>query len=32
MPLAITWLCDSFAMWGGKLIGGPKLAPSVSRQ
>jgi phosphatidate cytidylyltransferase len=30
MPLAITWLCDSFAMWGGKLIGGPKLAPSVS--
>ncbi len=30
MPLAITWLCDSFAMWGGKLIGGPKLAPAVS--
>jgi phosphatidate cytidylyltransferase len=30
MPLAITWLCDSFAMWGGKLMGGTKLAPSVS--
>lgn len=29
-PLAATWLCDSFAMWGGKAIGGPKLWPSVS--
>lgn len=29
-PLAITWLCDTFAMYGGKLIGGPKLWPSVS--
>lgn len=29
-PLAVTWLCDSFAMWGGKLIGGPKLMPTVS--
>jgi phosphatidate cytidylyltransferase len=29
-PLAVTWVCDSFAMWGGKLIGGPKLAPVVS--
>ncbi|HEU5217202.1 MAG TPA: CDP-archaeol synthase [Gemmatimonadales bacterium] len=29
-PLAITWLCDSFAMWGGMLIGGPKMAPSIS--
>lgn len=29
-PLAVTWLCDSFAMWGGKLVGGPKLFPSVS--
>jgi phosphatidate cytidylyltransferase len=29
-PLAVTWLCDSFAMWGGKAIGGPKLWPSVS--
>lgn len=30
LPLAATWLCDSFAMWFGKLIGGPRLAPSVS--
>jgi phosphatidate cytidylyltransferase len=29
-PLAITWLCDSFAMWGGKAIGGAKLAPVIS--
>ena len=29
-PLAVTWICDSFAMWGGKLIGGPKLAPTIS--
>ena len=29
-PFVVTWLCDSFAMWGGKLIGGPKLAPVVS--
>jgi phosphatidate cytidylyltransferase len=29
-PLAVTWLCDSFAMWGGKVAGGPKLMPSVS--
>jgi len=29
-PLAVTWLCDSFAMWGGMLIGGPKMAPSIS--
>jgi phosphatidate cytidylyltransferase len=29
-PLAVTWLCDSFAMWGGKAIGGAKLWPSVS--
>jgi phosphatidate cytidylyltransferase len=29
-PLVITWLCDSFAMWGGTLIGGPKLSPVVS--
>lgn len=29
-PLAVTWLCDSFAMWGGKTFGGPKLWPSVS--
>lgn len=29
-PLAITWLCDSFAMWGGMLIGGAKMAPTIS--
>jgi phosphatidate cytidylyltransferase len=29
-PLAVTWLCDSFAMWGGRMVGGPKLMPSVS--
>ena len=29
-PLVITWLCDSFAMWGGKAIGGPKLWPEIS--
>jgi phosphatidate cytidylyltransferase len=29
-PMVVTWICDSFAMWGGKLIGGPKLAPSIS--
>jgi phosphatidate cytidylyltransferase len=29
-PLVVTWLCDSFAMWGGRMIGGPKLAPTVS--
>jgi phosphatidate cytidylyltransferase len=29
-PLAVTWLCDSFAMWGGTLVGGPKLMPTVS--
>lgn len=29
-PLVVTWVCDSFAMAGGKLLGGPKLAPTVS--
>ena len=29
-PLAITWLCDSFAMWGGQAFGRAKLWPSVS--
>jgi phosphatidate cytidylyltransferase len=29
-PLVVTWVCDSFAMFGGMLIGGPKLAPVVS--
>ncbi|MGB7211511.1 MAG: phosphatidate cytidylyltransferase [Gemmatimonadales bacterium] len=29
-PLVITWTCDTAAMFGGKLIGGPKLAPVIS--
>ncbi len=29
-PLAVTWICDSVAMYAGKSIGGPKLAPVVS--
>jgi phosphatidate cytidylyltransferase len=29
-PLIVTWLCDSFAMWGGKAMGGAKLWPEVS--
>lgn len=29
-PLAITWLCDSFAMWGGMMFGGAKMAPTIS--
>lgn len=29
-PLAMTWVCDSFAMTGGSMIGGPKFAPVVS--
>lgn len=29
-PLVTTWICDSFAMFGGMLVGGPKLAPVVS--
>lgn len=29
-PLAMTWVCDSFAMTGGSIIGGPKFAPTVS--
>lgn len=30
MPLVVTWVCDSLAMSGGTLIGGPKLAPVLS--
>lgn len=30
LPLVITWICDTAAMVGGKVIGGPKLAPTVS--
>jgi phosphatidate cytidylyltransferase len=29
-PLAMTWVCDSFAMTGGSMFGGPKFAPVVS--
>jgi phosphatidate cytidylyltransferase len=29
-PLAITWIGDTAAMYGGKLLEGPKLAPTVS--
>ena len=29
-PLVLTWVCDTFAMAGGALIGGPKLAPVLS--
>lgn len=29
-PLVTTWICDTAAMFGGKAIGGPKLAPTIS--
>lgn len=29
-PLVVTWVCDTAAMFGGRAIGGPKLAPVVS--
>jgi len=29
-PLALTWICDTLAMAGGAVIGGPKLAPVLS--
>jgi len=29
-PLVLTWICDTLAMAGGALIGGPKLAPVLS--
>ncbi len=29
-PLVVTWVCDTMAMAGGALIGGPKFAPVVS--
>ena len=29
-PLVVTWVCDTAAMFGGRLWGGPKLAPTVS--
>ena len=30
LPLVITWVCDTAAMFGGRTFGGPKLWPSVS--
>lgn len=30
LPLAVTWICDSMAMAGGAVIGGPKFAPVIS--
>lgn len=29
-PLVVTWVCDTAAMFGGRILGGPKLAPTVS--
>ena len=29
-PLVVTWVCDTAAMFGGRVFGGPKLAPAVS--
>jgi phosphatidate cytidylyltransferase len=29
-PLVVTWVVDTAAMFGGRTIGGPKLAPTVS--
>jgi phosphatidate cytidylyltransferase len=29
-PLVVTWVVDTAAMFGGRAIGGPKLAPAVS--
>lgn len=29
-PLGVTWVCDTAAMFGGRMIGGPKLAPTIS--
>lgn len=30
LPLVVTWICDSLAMAGGAVFGGPKLAPVLS--
>ncbi len=30
LPLVLTWVCDTAAMVGGSLVGGKKLAPTVS--
>jgi phosphatidate cytidylyltransferase len=29
-PLVVTWICDTAAMFGGRVLGGPKLAPAIS--
>ena len=29
-PLVVVWICDTAAMFGGRAIGGPKLAPTIS--
>jgi phosphatidate cytidylyltransferase len=29
-PLVVTWVCDTAAMYGGRVFGGPKLAPAIS--
>jgi phosphatidate cytidylyltransferase len=29
-PLVVTWVCDTAAMFGGRLLGGAKLAPTIS--
>ena len=29
-PLVVTWVCDTAAMFGGRAMKGPKLAPTVS--
>ena len=29
-PLVVIWVCDTFAMFGGMLVGGPRLWPAVS--
>jgi len=30
LPLVVTWVCDSAAMLVGKVVGGPKLSPTIS--
>jgi len=29
-PLVVTWVCDTAAMFGGRVLKGPKLAPMIS--
>jgi phosphatidate cytidylyltransferase len=29
-PLVVTWVCDTAAMFGGRALRGPKLAPTIS--